>query len=79
MASYPLVQSDRPLRTCEREEGKVRLMRFMITWRILVQKGNELVPLMLALGAVIGVHRVMILEDLGEANAEFERVAQKYG
>jgi hypothetical protein len=34
---------------------------------------------MLALGAAIEVHRVMILEDLGEATAGFERVAQKYG
>ena len=34
---------------------------------------------MLALGAGIEVHPVMILEDLGEASAEFERAAQKYG
>jgi hypothetical protein len=128
MASYALVESDRPLRTYEREKGKVGLMRFMITCRIPVQKGNELVkngtlgpivqsiledlepeaayfvdvdgargahivvdmeeasqispsvePLMLALGAEIEVHPVMILEDLGKASAEFERVAQKYG
>src|SRR5215207_8486825 len=36
-------------------------------------------PLMLALGAEIEVHPVMVLEDLGKASAEFERVAQKYG
>ena len=36
-------------------------------------------PLMLALGAEIEVHSVMVLEDLGKASAEFERVAQKYG
>jgi hypothetical protein len=36
-------------------------------------------PLMLALGAEIEVYPVMVLEDLGEASAEFERVAQKYG
>jgi hypothetical protein len=103
-------------------------MRFMITCRIPVEKGNELVkngtlgptvqsimedlqpegayfvdvdgargahivvdmqeasqipplvePLMLALGAEIEVHPVMILEDLGKATPEFERVAQKYG
>jgi hypothetical protein len=36
-------------------------------------------PLMLALGAEIEVHPVMILEDLGKATPEFERVAQKYG
>jgi hypothetical protein len=34
---------------------------------------------MLALKAEIQVHPVMILEDLGKASAEFERVAQKYG
>src|SRR5215217_5866043 len=128
MASYALVESDRPLRTYEREKGKVGLMRFMITCRIPVQKGNELVkngtlgptvqsimedlqpkaayfvdvdgargaqivvdmeeasqipplvePLMLALGAEIEVHPVMVLEDLGKASPEFERVAQKYG
>ena len=103
-------------------------MRFMITCRIPVEKGNELVkngtlgptiqsimedlqpeaayfvdvdgargahivvdmeeasqipplvePLMLALGAEIEVHPVMVLEDLGKATPEFERVAQKYG
>jgi hypothetical protein len=103
-------------------------MRFIITCRIPVDKGNELVkngslgstiqsimeelkpeaayfvdiegargayiivnmddasqipplvePLMLALGASIEVHPVMILEDLGKATPEFERVAQKYG
>src|SRR5215204_7679238 len=128
MASYALVESDRPLRTYEREKGKVGLMRFMITCRSPVEKGNELVksgtlgptvqsiiddlqpkaayfidvegargahivvdmeeasqipplvePLMLALGAEIEVHPVMVLEDLGKASAEFERVAQKYG
>jgi hypothetical protein len=128
MASYALVESDRPLRTFEREKGKVGLMRFMITCRIPVQKGNELVkngtlgptvqsimedlkpeaayfidvdgargahivvdmeeashippsvePLMLALGAEIEIHPVMVLEDLGKATAEFERVAHKYG
>ena len=26
-----------------------------------------------------GFHPVMVLEDLGKASAEFERVAQKYG
>ena len=36
-------------------------------------------PLMLALGAEIEVHPVMVLEDLGKATPEFERVAQKYG
>jgi hypothetical protein len=36
-------------------------------------------PLMLALGAEIEVHCVMVLEDLGKASAEIERVAQKYG
>jgi hypothetical protein len=129
MASYALVESNRPLLTYEREKGKVGLiMRFMITCRIPVEKGNELVkngtlgptvqsimedlnpeaayfvdvdgargahivvdmeeasqipplvePLMLALGAEIEVHPVMVLEDLGKASAEFERVAQKYG
>ena len=128
MASYALVESNRPLRTYEREKGKVGLMRFMITCRIPVEKGNELVkngtlgptvqsimedlkpeaayfvdvdgasgahivvdmeeasqipplvePLMLALGAEIEVHPVMVLEDLGKATPEFERVAQKYG
>jgi len=129
MASYALVESNRPLRSYEREKGKVGLiMRFMITCRIPVEKGNELVksgtlgptvqsimddlqpkaayfidvegargahivvdmeeasqipplvePLMLALGAEIEVHPVMVLEDLGKASAEFERVAQKYG
>src|SRR5215213_763810 len=128
MASYALVESDRPLRTYQRASGKVGLMRFMITCRIPVEKGNELVkngtlgptvqsimedlkpeaayfvdvdgargahivvdmqeasqipllvePLMLALGAEIEVHPVMILEDLGKATPEFERVAQKYG
>jgi hypothetical protein len=103
-------------------------MRFIITCRIPVDKGNELVkngslgstiqsimeelkpeaayfvdiegargayiivnmddasqipplvePLMLALGASIEVHPVMILEDLGKATPDFERVAQKYG
>jgi hypothetical protein len=103
-------------------------MRFIITCRIPVDKGNELVkngslgstiqsimeelkpeaayfvdiegargayiivnmddasqipplvePLMLALGASTEVHPVMILEDLGKATPEFERVAQKYG
>jgi hypothetical protein len=34
---------------------------------------------MLALGAEIEVHPVMVLEDLGKASAEIERVAQKYG
>ena|SRR5215211_4184590 len=128
MASYALVESDRPLLTYEREKGKVGLiMRFMITCRIPVEKGNELLkngtlgptvqsimedlepeaayfvdvdgargahrrrggrsvpdppsvePLMLALGAEIEVHCVMVLEDLGKASAEIERVAQKYG
>jgi hypothetical protein len=128
MASYALVESDRSLRTYEREKGKVGLMRFMITCRIPVEKGNELVkngtlgptvqsimedlkpeaayfvdvdgargaqivvdmkeasqipplvePLMLALGAEIEVHPVMVLEDLGKATPELERVAQKYG
>ena len=129
MASYALVESDRPLRTYKREKGKLELiMRFMITCRIPVEKGNELVksgtlgptvqsimddlqpkaayfidvegargahivvdmeeasqipplvePLMLALGAEIEVHPVMVLEDLGKASAELERVAQKYG
>ena len=103
-------------------------MRFMITCRIPVEKGNELVkngtlgptvqsimedlkpeaayfvdvdgargahivvdmkeasqipplvePLMLALEADIEVHPVMVLEDLGKATPEFERVARKYG
>ena len=129
MASYALVESDHPLRSYEREKGNVGLiMRFMITCRIPVEKGNELVkngtlgptvqsimedlepeaayfidvdgargahivvemeeasqipplvePLMLALGAEIEVHPVMVLEDLGKATAEIERVAQKYG
>ena len=44
MASYALVESDRPLLTYEREKGNVGIiMRFMITCRIPVQKGNELV------------------------------------
>jgi hypothetical protein len=34
---------------------------------------------MLALGAEIEVHPVMVLEDLGKASAQLERVAQKYG
>ena len=34
---------------------------------------------MLAVGAEIEVHSVMVLEDLGKASAEIERVAQKYG
>jgi hypothetical protein len=34
---------------------------------------------MLALGAEIEIHPVMVLEDLGKATPEFERVAQKYG
>jgi hypothetical protein len=34
---------------------------------------------MLAPGADIEVHPVMILEDLGKATPEFERVARKYG
>src|SRR5215213_2955684 len=117
MASYALVESDRPFRTYQREKGKVGLiMRFMITCRIPVEKGNELLkngtlgptvqsimedlkpeaayvvdveeasqippsvePLMLALGAEVDVHPVMVLEDLGKASAEIERVAQKYG
>jgi hypothetical protein len=36
-------------------------------------------PLILALGAEIEIHPVMVLEDLGKATPEFERVAQKYG
>ena len=128
MASYALVESNRPFRTYQREKGNVGLVRFMITCRIPVEKGNELVkngtlgptvqsimedlepeaayfvdvdgargahivveveeasqippsvePLMLALGAEIEVHCVMVLEDLGKASAEIERVAQKYG
>jgi len=128
MASYALVESDRPLLTYQREKANVGLVRFMITCRIPVEKGNELVkngtlgstvqsiledlkpeaayfvdvdgargahivveveeasqippsvePLMLALGAEIEVHPVMVLEDLGKASAEIERVAQKYG
>jgi hypothetical protein len=128
MASYALVESDRPFRTYQREKANVGLMRFMITCRIPVEKGNELLkngtlgptvqsimedlkpeaayfvdvdgargahivvemeeasqippsvePLMLALGAEIEVHCVMVLEDLGKASAEIERVAQKYG
>src|SRR5215212_5430327 len=126
MASYALVESDRPLLTYQREKANVGLiMRFMITCRIPVEKGNELLkngtlgptvqsimedlepeaayfvdvdgargahrrrdgrsvpdpplvePLMLALGAEIEVHSVMVLEDLGKATPEFERVAQK--
>src|ERR671910_3611703 len=114
--------------TSGRKEKVGLIMRFMITCRIPVQKGNELVkngalgptvqsimedlkpeaayfvdvdgargahivvdmkeasqipplvePLMLALGAEIEVHPVMVLEDLGKATPEFERVAQKYG
>jgi hypothetical protein len=34
---------------------------------------------MLALGAEIEFHPVMVLEDLGKASAQLERVAQKYG
>jgi hypothetical protein len=128
MASYALVESNRPFRTYQREKANVGLMRFMITCRIPVEKGNELLkngtlgptvqsimedlepeaayfvdvdgargahivvemeeasqippsvePLMLALGAEIEVHCVMVLEDLGKASAEIERVAQKYG
>jgi hypothetical protein len=128
MASYALVESDRPFRTYQREKANVGLMRFMITCRIPVEKGNELLkngtlgptvqsimedlkpeaayfvdvdgargahivvemeeasqipplvePLMLALGAEVDVHPVMVLEDLGKASAEIERVAQKYG
>jgi hypothetical protein len=33
---------------------------------------------MLALGAEIEFHPVMVLEDLGKASAQLERVAQKY-
>jgi hypothetical protein len=36
-------------------------------------------PLMLAKGAELAVHPVLVLEDLGKATAEIERVAQKYG
>ncbi|MFL6057339.1 MAG: hypothetical protein ACJ732_00350, partial [Rubrobacteraceae bacterium] len=103
-------------------------VRFMITCRIPVDKGNELVkngtlgptiqsimedlkpeaayfvdvegarggyiivdmeeasqipslvePLMIALGATIEVHPVMLPEDLQKAGSDFERVVQKYG
>jgi hypothetical protein len=103
-------------------------VRFMITCRIPVDKGNELVkngtlgptiqsimedlkpeaayfvdvegarggyivvdmeeasqipslvePLMLAMGANIEVHPVMVPEDLQKAGSDFERVVQKYG
>jgi hypothetical protein len=66
MASLPLVQSDRPLRSYEREEAKVRLMRFMIAWRIPVQKGNELVK-----NGTLGPTLRSIMEDLEPEAAYF--------
>ena len=128
MTSLAAVVRPKPASTWSGRKGEVGLMRFMITCRIPVEKGNELVkngtlgptvqsimedlkpeaayfvdvdgargahivvemeeasqipplvePLMLALGAEIEVHPVMVLEDLGKATPEFERVARKYG
>jgi hypothetical protein len=66
MASYALVESDRPLRTYEREKGKVGLMRFMITCRIPVEKGNELVK-----NGTLGPTVQSIMEDLEPEAAYF--------
>src|ERR671920_1852081 len=66
MASYALVESDRPLRTYEREKGKVGLMRFMITCRIPVEKGNELVK-----NGALAPTVQSILEDLKPEAAYF--------
>src|SRR5215204_5001129 len=66
MASYALVESDRPLRTYEREKGKVGLMRFMITCRIPVEKGNELVK-----NGTLGPTVQSIMEDLKPEAAYF--------
>jgi hypothetical protein len=43
------------------------------------QAGGVLRHRRVALGAEIEVHSVMVLEDLGKATPEIERVAQKYG
>src|SRR5215207_1755120 len=66
MASYALVESDRPLRTYEREQGKVGHMRFMITCRIPVEKGNELVK-----NGTLGPTVQSIMEDLKPEAAYF--------
>jgi hypothetical protein len=67
MASYTLVESDRPLRTYEREKGNVGLiMRFMITCRIPVEKGNELVR-----NGTLGPTVQSIMEDLEPEAAYF--------
>ena len=66
MASYALVESDRPLRTYEREKGNVGLMRFMITCRIPVEKGNELVKT-----GSLGPTVQSIMEDLQPEAAYF--------
>jgi hypothetical protein len=67
MASYALVESDRPLRTYEREKGNVGLiMRFMITCRIPVEKGNELVR-----NGTLGPTVQSIMEDLEPEAAYF--------
>jgi hypothetical protein len=67
MASYALVESDRPLLTYEREKGNVGLiMRFMITCRIPVEKGNELVR-----NGALGPTVQSIMEDLKPEAAYF--------
>src|SRR5215217_288701 len=67
MASYALVESDRPLLTYEREKGTVGLiMRFMITCRIPVEKGNELLK-----NGTLGPTVQSIMEDLKPEAAYF--------
>ena len=67
MASYALVESNPPLRTYKREKGNVGLiMRFMITCRIPVEKGNELVK-----NGTLGPTVQSIMEDLKPEAAYF--------
>jgi hypothetical protein len=66
MASYALVESNRPLWTYEREKGREGLMRFMITCRIPVEKGNELVK-----NGTLGPTVQSIMEDLKPEAAYF--------
>src|SRR5215208_6148752 len=66
MASYALVESDRPFRTYQREKANVGLMRFMITCRIPVEKGNELLK-----NGTLGPTVQSIMEDLEPEAAYF--------
>ena len=67
MASYALVESDHRLRSYEWEKRIVGLiMRFMITCRIPVEKGNELVK-----NGTLGPTVQSIMEDLEPEAAYF--------